>query len=347
MSSNEYLIVFDTNILYVPYKDRADFTTFYFNSTFKNVIDKIEELDLYDYIKVGVPTVVWQEMITQKYEAYNLKLQEIKQKTDKFEFPFHKFIQEKEEIDYRDFLIEKLNHYREILCKRLVKITDIDLPSNDRFASIVKRAFEKRPPFEGTEGTSDKGFKDALLWESILEYKVVNKDINIILYSNDKLFCDELIHEFKNECENSDILIFGKNHESELIKELETIALKIDRYSFIEDTDDDVDHVRIWINSDDFRDKILRFQHKLEEVNKYTKLSEVSVEEIYDIEEFETDDKILKDIRISLSINFWFKILDKAETREKYDVTVYANVIDGMIFVIDDIEIEQGGDEVE
>lgn len=141
MASSEYLIVFDTNILYVPYKERADFTTFYFNSTFKNVIDKIEELDLYNYIKVGVPIVVWEEMIKQKCEAYNVKLKEIKQKTDKFQFPFHKFVQEMEVIDYRDFLIEQVNQFRENLSKRLVKVIDIELPSNDRFESIVKRAF--------------------------------------------------------------------------------------------------------------------------------------------------------------------------------------------------------------
>lgn len=189
MTSNEYLIVFDTNILYVPYKERADFTTFHFNSTFKNVLDKIEELDLYEHVKVGVPTVVWQEMTKQKCDSYNFRIQEIMQKTDKFQFPFHKFVQEGDVTDYYDFLVEQVNHYRENLNKRLVKVVDIELPSNYRFESIVKRAFEKRPPFEGNDGTSDKGFKDALLWESILEYNTVNKDLNILLYSNDKLFC--------------------------------------------------------------------------------------------------------------------------------------------------------------
>lgn len=167
------------------------------------------------------------------------------------------------------------------------------------------------------------------------------------MYSNDKLFCDELIYEFKNESSDSDILIFRKNHEGKLIKELEKIALKIDRYSYIEDTDDEVDHIRTWINSSDFKQQIIKFQDKLEEVNKYTKLNEVCIEEIYDIEQFDTDDEIVKDIRISLSINFKFIILDKAEISEKYDVSVYANMIDETVFEIDDIEIEQGGDEVE
>lgn len=347
MSSSEYLIVFDTNILYVPYKDRADFTKFYFNSTFKNIIDKIEELDLYEYVTVGIPTVVWQEMIKQKCESYNAKIQEVKQKTDKFQFPFHKFVQDDDVIDYYDYLIEQVKHYRDNLGKRLVKLIDIELPSNHRFESIVKRAFEKRPPFEGNDGTSDKGFKDALLWESILEYNSVNRDLDILLYSNDKLFCNELIDEFKNQCKNSDIKIFAKSQEDKLIKELESIALKINQFSYIEDTEDELDHIKVWVYSDDFKSKVFRFQHKLEEVNKYTKLNDVIVEEIYDIEEFDTDDETLKDFRVSLSMGFNFKILDKAEISEKYNVNIYANIIDGTIFEIDDIEIERGGDEVE
>lgn len=347
MSCNKYLIVFDTNILYVPYKDRADFTTFYFNSTFKNIIDKIEELDLYEHVKVGVPTVVWEEMIKQKNEAYNSKIQDIQQKTSKFQFPFHRFIQEKDEVDYNKYLLEQVRQYRENLSKRLVKIVDLNLPSNHRFDSIIKRAFEKRPPFEGTEGNSDKGFKDALLWESILEYKFNNTDVNIILYTNDKLFCDELVDEFKKECQGSDILIFGKNQESKLVKELETIARKIDKFSYIEDIEDELENINTWIYSEVFSKQIVDFQPKLKEVNKYTKLYGVQVEEIYDIEKTETEDEIVKDLRLSLRLSFKFLILDKTETEEIYDVTIYANIIDGTKFEIDDIEIEEGGDAIE
>lgn len=38
----EYKIVFDTNILYVNYDKGGDFTKFYFNSTFTNVMSYIE-----------------------------------------------------------------------------------------------------------------------------------------------------------------------------------------------------------------------------------------------------------------------------------------------------------------
>lgn len=47
---------------------------------------------------------------------------------------------------------------------------EMNIATNQRFDSIVDRAFEKKPPFEGKDKKSDKGFKDALLWESIFEF---------------------------------------------------------------------------------------------------------------------------------------------------------------------------------
>lgn len=50
MSSNNeitYCLIFDTNALFQAYEKKADFTTFSFNSTFENVIDMINQLDIY------------------------------------------------------------------------------------------------------------------------------------------------------------------------------------------------------------------------------------------------------------------------------------------------------------
>ena len=36
---------------------------------------------------------------------------------------------------------------------------EMNIATNQRFDSIVDRAFEKKPPFEGKDKKSDKGFK--------------------------------------------------------------------------------------------------------------------------------------------------------------------------------------------
>ena len=48
-SSSEitYCLIFDTNALFQAYEKKADFTTFSFNATFENVIDMINQLDIY------------------------------------------------------------------------------------------------------------------------------------------------------------------------------------------------------------------------------------------------------------------------------------------------------------
>lgn len=53
-SSNEimYCLIFDTNALFQAYEKKADFTTFSFNSTFENVIDMINQLDIYNQVSL-------------------------------------------------------------------------------------------------------------------------------------------------------------------------------------------------------------------------------------------------------------------------------------------------------
>ena len=73
------------------------------------------------------------------------------------------------------------------------------MPINLNYGSIINRAINKTPPFEGINKQSDKGFKDAVLWESILSFKKQNKRENVILYSNDKMFNNSLKDEYMME----------------------------------------------------------------------------------------------------------------------------------------------------
>lgn len=87
------------------------------------------------------------------------------------------------------------------------KIEVLPLPHNDRFPHIMQRAFGKLAPFEGKEGKGDKGFKDVLLWESILSIDFSKKGIEIlILMTSDKIF-DQLQNEFKEKYPNVEFLI--------------------------------------------------------------------------------------------------------------------------------------------
>lgn len=70
MSSNnkEYFIIFDTNVLFQRYESKADFSSFSFNSTYDNVVNMINQLDIYESVNLVIPSVVWREMEKQIIE---------------------------------------------------------------------------------------------------------------------------------------------------------------------------------------------------------------------------------------------------------------------------------------
>jgi len=83
-----------------------------------------------------------------------------------------------------------------------MRIDDYNLPimpicKSVWFESIVERALDKTPPFEGKEKESDKGFKDTVLWYSILEF-AREKHGEYIFITNDNIFHNH-IRAFKEE----------------------------------------------------------------------------------------------------------------------------------------------------
>lgn len=195
LSNKEYFVVFDTNILYQQYEKRADFIAFSFNATFKSVIDLINELDIYEKVTVAIPMVAWEEMTKQIIEAHDKKVGEFKSYVQKWIMPEYS-VKEEAFIDYPAYIAEKIQAYKTEISSGINTIIELPIPSDGRFKGIVRRAFAKAPPFGGKEKNSDKGFKDVLLWESILEFTLLHPNANILFYTKDNGFKETLIDEF-------------------------------------------------------------------------------------------------------------------------------------------------------
>lgn len=91
--------------------------------------------------------------------------------------------------------------------------------SEEIFSIILERAFKKIPPF--VTDKSDKGFKDTLMWLSIIDYFRTNGEENIILLTSDNGFIkskNELEHEFKNKT-NKILKIEPNSFYNDIIKE--------------------------------------------------------------------------------------------------------------------------------
>lgn len=222
------ILVFDSNILYVNYDKGGNFNSFYFNSTFQNVIDYIQQKDIFENIIIYIPEVVWKEMKKQKIDSYEKKKEELFSKLNKIKIPDIVLIKQ-QDIDYETYISEQIENYKKDLENKLVTIKELDLPSKERFQNIVKRAFEKRPPFGGKENNSDKGFKDVLIWESILELKTNNKSYEIVFYCNDNVFNELLIKEYR-EMFDSDICIC--KNEMELFAYLDKLSSRLNGVNY-------------------------------------------------------------------------------------------------------------------
>lgn len=90
--------------------------------------------------------------------------------------------------------------------------------SKEMFRSVLGRANAKRPPFSAEKGASDKGFKDCILWLSLLDYFKSNGENEVVFISNDTCFTknsDYLEKEF-NEATNKTIEIKSSSYYDDL-----------------------------------------------------------------------------------------------------------------------------------
>lgn len=343
--STKYLIVFDTNILHISYDKKADFTRFHFNSTFKNVIDKVEELDIYQDVNVAVPELVWEELRQQKIYAYHDKLEKVNKYMGNFRFPFHQWQNSGEgDGDYSNYIDQEISQYKEELQGRQVAIKLLSLPSQNRFPSIVKRALEKRPPFEGRDGKADKGFKDALLWESILEYKSEHIDVQILLYTKDQIFNEELAKEYSSLFNEMEIKIFNHNEEALLIY-LEEVARKIDKFAYIPKEKSEDQDIKEWLCTKNFIKQIEDHATVFQIVNKYVHFNSIQVLDIYDINREMDNNQLLEKITISLQAKVIFDVQEKTKIEDIYDLSIDVELIDSNIFVIETVFINEDSDD--
>ncbi len=300
---NKYVIIFDTNILYEKAENGCNFCEFKFNRPFQNIVDEIEERDLIEHITIAIPDVTWNELYHQRIQAFNKKNNELEKLLGTFKFPHIQY--EISTFDYKVYLNEQINIFKKKLSNYSIKIISIDLPSETRFQSIVRRAFSKRPPFEGIDKKSDKGFKDALIWESLLEFKAKYSKCKIILYSRDGLFNDVLSEEYKNLFSDNLILL---NNEDDVKTQVAEVQKSVNH---LRKLDRDVvkyyDELRSLVDYDLIKDVIFEtelFKNFGSQIYDVSDISKAKIKNVIETTENNSTGFINFEIIIQLNLTF-------------------------------------------
>lgn len=205
-------IVFDTNILYNSSTNYSDFS---FNKNIDLIIDFLQKEELTDKCSILIPKIVIDELKQQLkehfYEDYK-KIQDLSKRLGKI----CNIIWNIDIDKYEEYMDQKIESY---LDQKNVKI--IDVCSDNSFKRILDKALKKNPPFEGIEKKSDKGFKDAVIWHSLIEYSVQYGGI-YIFYTNDNIFLNnkEYLSKDFEETEYRKVVFF------QTIDEIRTYILK-------------------------------------------------------------------------------------------------------------------------
>lgn len=143
-----------------------------------------------DVAQIILPSIVVEEIKSQKNRV-------LKDKKDKFcKNPFYKIYnldKKEEKISIDDVIVN-------VETKEALKYTTIELKDYSIIEKMKKLALEKLPPFEANDNT-DKGFKDAYIYFTILEFAQSISDKMIFVCTGDGRLTEAL-----NQHENIQVI---------------------------------------------------------------------------------------------------------------------------------------------
>lgn len=180
-NSDKVFLIFDTNIIRINEKASETFDEFYIHR-YDDIQKLIDSYELSNKVFLLMPEIVLLELVNQKKSKLNKWINTITDYSKNFS-EIKKFIDKTKTINVD-------NHIEKIKNEKLSTLEIIPIPSNKEllFDNILERCLSKNPPFKGD---SDKGFKDSLLFLSLLHYAKDFQDTKFVLFSKDSGFSDE------------------------------------------------------------------------------------------------------------------------------------------------------------
>lgn len=284
-SEQKTLIVFDTNKLRATIRGGPSYSSFEFSKEFKELQSFIVQKGLSDCIDIGVSSIVIEELLNQKIEQYTKDINSISEIRIRLsELPGVDFTR----LRLPDTTFDCQTHLNPLLEKFIQdnEIIIIDIPDYKfgyLFKEIVKRAVEKKPPFRQGEKSSDAGFKDTVIWMSLLNYENLKKYDKVIFVSNDSGFNEKCKSEFEEKIMKHICISPSAEFVISEIEEDYQSTIRINEFTDFANTDYFKDHLTQWLSELD-KIPIEGDEYTLENVNIIDYINSIQ-----NLEEEETD----------------------------------------------------------
>lgn len=178
------LIVFDTNSLRSTEAGEIAYSFFAFGRPFQVIEEFLIEKNLTDDIHIAIPTWTLEELKDQKQRQYTNDLEEFKKISKRLSGLPHIPEIVLNEVDFNsvDYIEAKAKEYLETKQIKLLEIEEAK--ANTVLQSMMKRVMKdpnKKQPFAHSGKYKDAGFKDNIVWESLMHFEGV-VDYNKVIF---------------------------------------------------------------------------------------------------------------------------------------------------------------------
>jgi hypothetical protein len=209
------LIVFDTNSLRSTDAGEVAYSFFAFGKPFQIIENFLIENKLTDDIDLAVPSWAIEEIKDQKHRKYNEDI-----------IDFHRLVKRlsglphlseitlpREEFDCASYVEEKAKEYLEAKAIKLIEIKE-EL-AHEVLRSMMSRVMRdegKKQPFAHSGKYKDAGFKDNIVWESLMNYEDVQNYDKIIFITKDGDYNKNCEAEFRSRWDRHIVIVKDENY---------------------------------------------------------------------------------------------------------------------------------------
>ena len=229
------LIVFDTNSLRSTEEGEVAYSFFAFGKPFQDIEKFVTDNNLADEIHLAVSDWAITEIKDQKQKQYLTDVEEYKSlakrlsglpHTGEITFPA-------DEFNCEEYVEQKAAEF--LAVKQIKRLGIPEVVANTVLRSMMSRVMrgERKSPFVNSGKYKDAGFKDNLVWESLMIYDAVPNYDKIIFLTKDGDFNKHCEAEFRTKWNKHIVILTQENNViAEISKDYENYIKERAIYDF-------------------------------------------------------------------------------------------------------------------